>query len=184
MHSHDGETGLNPDLARAVASLRDLPEIDTAWVRRVADTAMQRRTIPSIARRGFHVTPLTAIAASLVCVLLGSGATALVLRARVEPSGAALAAERAGSAHVRFAIDAPAASTVAIVGDFNGWNPTSLPLRRGADGRTWVIDVPLAPGRYAYSFLVDGKLARDPAAPQARDDDFGSSNSVIMVKGS
>jgi 1,4-alpha-glucan branching enzyme len=115
-------------------------------------------------------------------MLVGAGATAITLRAR--DAGAPMAAQTSSARmRVRFTLEAPAATTVSIVGDFNGWNPTSLPMRREADG-TWTVEVPLAPGRYAYSFLVDGQLARDPAAPQARDDDFGSSNSVVMVRGS
>ena len=57
-------------------------------------------------------------------------------------------------------------------------------MRRSGDGRTWEIEVPLAPGRYAYSFVVDGRLERDPRAPQAVGDDFGSPSSVVMVRGS
>jgi hypothetical protein len=59
-----------------------------------------------------------------------------------------------------------------------------MPLRHSADGKSWEIEIPLPPGRYVYSFIVDGKLSRDPGAPQVRDDDFGSPNSVLMVKGS
>jgi hypothetical protein len=32
--------------------------------------------------------------------------------------------------------------------------------------------------------MVDGRLARDPAAPQDVSDDYGSPNSVLMVRGS
>ncbi|MGH7679469.1 MAG: isoamylase early set domain-containing protein, partial [Gemmatimonadaceae bacterium] len=92
--------------------------------------------------------------------------------------------QRMAQSNVRFTLVAPTASHVSIVGDFNGWNPSSLPLRRSADGRTWEVEVPLPPGRYAYSFVVDGALARDPSAPQALDADLGTTNSVVMVRGS
>jgi len=45
--------------------------------------------------------------------------------------------------------------------------------------------VPLAPGRYRYAFLVDGsRWLADPAAPRARDDEFGTPSSVVTVGGS
>jgi len=89
----------------------------------------------------------------------------------------------AGRSTVRFVFVAPYASNVALVGDFNGWNPSKMPMRRSADGRAWLIDVPLAPGRHVYSFVVDGDLAADPAAPRAGDDDFGVPSSVVLVSG-
>jgi len=183
MPEHENH-GLPRDLERAIATLREPPSLDPAWVRQVADTAMAPHRSRRDGPRGLQLTPLSAVAAAMACMLIGAGATALALRARETPPAAAPAGIAATTMRVRFSIEAPAATAVSIVGDFNGWNPTSLPLQRAGDGRTWVVDVPLAPGRYAYSFMVDGKLARDPAAPQARDDDFGSSNSIVMVRGS
>jgi hypothetical protein len=44
------------------------------------------------------------------------------------------------------------------------------------------VDVPLAPGRHLYAFVVDGtRWTPDPNAPLAPGDDFGAPNSVIMV---
>src|SRR5206468_3375197 len=79
--------------------------------------------------------------------------------------------EGGGRATVRFVYVAPYASRVALVGDFNAWNPAAMPMRRSADGRAWMIDVPLMRGRHVYAFVVDGDLAPDPAAPRAGDDD-------------
>jgi hypothetical protein len=54
-------------------------------------------------------------------------------------------------------------------------------MRRATDGRAWLLDVPLVPGRHVYSFVVDGDLTADPAAPRAGDDDFGVPSSVVLV---
>ena len=44
--------------------------------------------------------------------------------------------------------------------------------------------VRLAPGRYRYAFLVNGVEWRaDPAAPVAKDDEFGTPSSVVTVGG-
>jgi len=141
---------------------------------------------PRRARR-WELRPLTAIAAGILCGALGAGTMALVL-ARAPRFGSAqapLAAAGApvASSTVRFVLVAPYASRVSLVGDFNRWNPRAMPMRRSSDGRTWTVDVPLTPGRHLYSFLVDGDLAPDPAAPRAGDDDFGVPSSVILVSG-
>jgi hypothetical protein len=74
------------------------------------------------------------------------------------------------------------ASRVAIVGDFNDWDEGVSPLRRVSDKGVWTITIPLAPGRYHYTFVVDGTTwVPDPAAPRTLEDDFGRPNSVITV---
>jgi 1,4-alpha-glucan branching enzyme len=94
------------------------------------------------------------------------------------------AAPSVGPASVRpieFALRTPADSAVVLVGDFNDWNPAATPLRRASDG-VWSVTVPLRPGRYRYTFIVDGtRWRRDPAAPPALEDDFGAPTSVITI---
>jgi len=82
----------------------------------------------------------------------------------------------------QFVLVAPQASSVSLVGDFNDWDPARSPMQT-AQG-IWATTVPLAPGRYRYAFLVNGVEWRaDPGAPRARDDEFGTPNSVITVGG-
>ena len=82
----------------------------------------------------------------------------------------------------QFVLVAPQASSVALVGDFNDWDPGRSPMQT-AQG-VWATTVPLAPGRYRYAFLVNGVEWRaDPGAPRARDDEFGTPSSVITVGG-
>lgn len=79
---------------------------------------------------------------------------------------------------VAFSLNAPQASSVAIVGDFNDWKPT--PLSR--NGSAWEVRVRLAPGQYNYAFVIDGaRWVPDPRAPKNAADDFGSPNSVVTV---
>jgi len=143
--------------------------------------------------RHWRFRPVAAIAAGLACALVGAGIMALVLgrplrRGMSDPfmsltSTMPLPGESSaeGRSTVRFVFVAPYASRVALVGDFNAWNPAAMPMRRSVDGRAWLLDVPLAPGRHVYSFIVDGDLAPDPAAPRAGDDDFGVPSSVVLV---
>ena len=91
-----------------------------------------------------------------------------------------VALRRAEPGHpVRFALQAPTSHRVALVGDFNDWSREAAPLRQG-DGE-WSVTLRLRPGRYRYSFLVDGqRWVTDQAIP-AGDDDFDTPTSVITV---
>jgi 1,4-alpha-glucan branching enzyme len=71
---------------------------------------------------------------------------------------------------------------VALVGDFNDWDTGATQLRTTASGGLWTVEVPLAPGRHRYAFVVDGEEWRpDPAAPRAPGADFGTPSSVVTV---
>lgn len=85
-----------------------------------------------------------------------------------------------GADPFQFVLVAPQAASVALVGDFNDWDPTRSPMQT-AHG-VWATVVPLAPGRYRYAFLVNGVEWRaDPGAPAAIDDEFGAPSSVVTV---
>jgi hypothetical protein len=82
---------------------------------------------------------------------------------------------------IELRLSAPA-SQVMVVGDFNDWDPAATPLRPGNEGGTWTVELRLPPGRYRYTFLVDGRRwVPDPAEPRAADDDFGAPTSVLTV---
>lgn len=90
---------------------------------------------------------------------------------------------RSGAVATQFVFEAPAAQSVALVGDFNGWVPTAAPLVRLPSG-VWTVTVPLMPGRHVYAFLVDGvRLESDPRAAAVVDPDYGRPSSVVMVPG-
>lgn len=178
----DDEDRLPTPLADAVPLLRELPEMRAEWradvLREVSRPARVRRVSLSVP---------WAIAAGLVCALAGGGAALLATRDRGPAASMASTPALVTSGTtlpVRFSVVAPKAAQVSIVGDFNHWNPTTLPMRRSADGRTWEVEVRLPLGRYSYAFLIDGSLALDPAAPRGSGDDFGEPNSVVMVRGS
>lgn len=81
----------------------------------------------------------------------------------------------------RFVLIAPQASSVALVGDFNGWDSSATKLQ-ATHGGSWSISVSLPRGRHEYAFVVDGKRwLVDPSAALTRDDEFGVQSSVITV---
>ena len=85
----------------------------------------------------------------------------------------------------RFELEAPHASGVALVGDFNNWSLAATPMTPSADGTAWTVTVRLPAGRHVYAFVVDGakgsKWVPDPAALRAPDDGFGTANSVVLI---
>jgi hypothetical protein len=87
--------------------------------------------------------------------------------------------------YVHFVFVAPNAKSVSVVGDFNDWKINETPLRpvQNTQG-VWSVSVPLSPGRYTYTFVVDGETwVADPSAPPALEDDFGTPKSVVTVGG-
>jgi 1,4-alpha-glucan branching enzyme len=82
---------------------------------------------------------------------------------------------------VTFSLDRSGAQEVYLCGDFNQWSPTSLRMiRQGASDR-WAKRLTLAPGRYQYKFVVDGKWVHDPEASENVSNQHGSLNSVVEV---
>lgn len=182
-------------LREATALLRALPPVRTAWretlLSQLEPPPRQVTTRVPFVQRRWRVSPLFAAAAALVFTTVGGligyrVSTSNAMRRPVNAQSISAPARTVASSNVsdvalRLELVAPTATHVAIVGDFNQWNPTSLPMRRSADGRTWEIEVRLAPGRYTYGFVVDGRVRRDPRAPQSVSDDFGIPSSVLMV---
>lgn len=81
---------------------------------------------------------------------------------------------------VVFKVKALGAGRVNLAGDFNDWNPDSHPLERDETG-VWRIGLRLAPGRYEYKLLVDGRwwedIGKDHGVPNA----LGSRNRVLVI---
>ncbi len=81
---------------------------------------------------------------------------------------------------VHFALAAPQAKEVLLVGDFNDWVPGARPLRRNKLGvwKTWTT---LLPGTYEYRYLVDGEWHDDPACDRRVPNIHGTDNCLLVV---
>jgi hypothetical protein len=123
------------------------------------------------------------IASAAAVVLFAAGATAARIGGRLRPDATPAVASTAAlpSGTTRFVLVAPNAQRVALVGDFNLWDPAKAPMRRMQGSNAWVIDLPLSAGRHVYAFVVDGDVTADPSAPRTGGDDFGRPNSVVLV---
>ena len=190
---HDFESWLGGELRRPVriaassrgrimSRVRD--EARARALESLASGAAVRASAPRGNRRGWIAGQSGALLAAGVAGILalgtidgfaGSGANGAA-----RPIAAA--AIRDTLRLVRFVLAAPTASSVALVGDFNGWRRDATFLVSG-EGGTWTAAVALAPGRHRYAFVVDdSQWVADPADPVAAADS-GRPVSALFVEG-
>ncbi len=87
-------------------------------------------------------------------------------------------------AEITFSLQADASQvkSIAVVGDFNDWDPNRNPLLDDNNDGIWTATLQLEPGRYEYMFIIDGqKWVPDPAAYRYVSDGFGNKNAVIEI---
>lgn len=143
------------------------------------ESALQRFLAWCLRPRTLHWNPLALAGAGV----LAAGALLLVPRvgppAAIQTASAPVQAET-GLARVRLVYHGPA-KRVSVAGSFNAWSVDSAPMTEVRPG-VWTADLPLAPGRYEYSFVLDGaRWVPDPAAPVHVDDGFGQTNGRLEV---
>ena len=80
---------------------------------------------------------------------------------------------------VVFAIEAPDAQRVQLVGDFNEWTPDVNEMTPA--GRIWTSVVKLHPGRYRYRYVIDGQWQHDPLNADVEPAPYGGHNSVFVL---
>jgi hypothetical protein len=140
-------------------------------------------------RRTITVTPLSygLLAASIAMfALLGAAHAYTDLHRAAKPIVNALmpaAKKAAPTQRVQFVLVAPDAKKVAVVGDFNGWDPSHAAFQaKHRGGGVWSVTAPVPPGHHRYSFIVDDSVwVADPMAPRVIDNDYGLANSAIVV---
>jgi chromosome partitioning protein len=76
----------------------------------------------------------------------------------------------------------PRAESVQIAGDFNGWQPTKLPMEKVGENGVWQASAKLPPGKYRYRLVVDGQWQQDPYNEVTELNPFGGYNSIVEVK--
>ena len=83
---------------------------------------------------------------------------------------------------VQFMLTAPAASHVALAGDFNAWDPRAIAMTRDTRDGRWSVALALAPGRHTYAYVVDDtQWVRDPAGTPAEANELTPPRSIVIV---
>ncbi|MGH7585580.1 MAG: isoamylase early set domain-containing protein [Gemmatimonadales bacterium] len=175
---------LDAPLRRATDALRQPIQPMPGFEARVMEAVRAERQGGAhwlLRSRAVSLSPLAAIAAAALLVAGAALTTWAVVRDDVP---AQLTSAGSAAQTVRFVIAAPEAGSVALVGSFNDWDLAATPLQPAPAGGVWTVEIPLAPGRHEYAFVVDGvRWLVDPTAP-ASAADFGPPNSVVTVAGS
>ena len=75
------------------------------------------------------------------------------------------------------------AQTACLCGEFNDWDQSSHPMKRGKDG-SFSLTISLKPGRqYRYRFLLDGeRWENDWSAEDYAPNALGSEDSVVNIE--
>jgi Carbohydrate-binding module 48 (Isoamylase N-terminal domain) len=169
-------------LRKVVGDLRKPVRLDPSLDRRALDQirAESHRIAPPASRRwAVWIAGAAAAAGILLAVALPDRETAPEPASAVALEDATLPAD---ARPVRLRLAAPASSRVAVVGDFNDWDPAATPLHPTGDRGVWTVELSLKPGRYHYTFLIDGRRWQgDPAQARVTNSDFGAPVSVLTV---
>jgi chromosome partitioning protein len=80
---------------------------------------------------------------------------------------------------VLFTLEAPEANRVQLAGDFNAWDPAGSEME--FSNGVWRKMLALAPGRYRYRYVVDGRWQKDPMNSYVEPSPFGDQDSVIEL---
>ncbi len=113
-----------------------------------------------------RMTPAATKTSAMVAVLVAAFSAGI---AAIQEPGArrgplVVSPEVAADRRVTFRLQAPAAKSVTVSGDFG----SDAEMRKGDDG-IWSVTVgPLDPEMYVYFFSVDGVRLTDPANPQVK----------------
>lgn len=90
----------------------------------------------------------------------------------------------ANSTKISVTFEMPAdiqAETLAVLGDFNGWDEEAF-MKRRKDG-TWAKTIRMAPGTYRFRYLAsDGAWYNDPAADGYEPSGLGEDNCILIAE--
>ena len=88
---------------------------------------------------------------------------------------------RVGHGHVLFVQPLEVGGRVCVMGEFNGWSPTSLPMRRNEALGVHELSVELPAGSHRYMIVADGEPRSDRYNDRSTRDELGETVSLIDV---
>jgi hypothetical protein len=184
------DAGGTDEWDRMVASFRKAAPSGGAppWLEQRVMAEIQSLPTPGIVGRwlGWLLNPTPIRVSPLATGLVAAAFAAVILLPGTEvapPISETPTPATPGEAivYVQFLLEAPAATSVAVAGDFSEWEPQFSLADADGDG-VWTGRVPLRPGVHGYMFLIDGEeWATDPRADRYQDDGFGNRNAVLAV---
>ena len=86
-----------------------------------------------------------------------------------------------GTGMVEFRFFRPAATSVAVAGNFNEWREDELAMKPQGDG-WWTAKAKLNAGEYRFKYVADGEWYTDFAAYGIEKSPFGWDSVVVVPK--
>jgi 1,4-alpha-glucan branching enzyme len=91
-----------------------------------------------------------------------------------------MAAQNTSKQKVTFSFAGSDVESVALAGDFTGWQQAPLAFKKQKNG-IWKKTVSLPPGRYEYRLLVNGQWRDDPQCGERVPNQYGGENCICIV---
>lgn len=166
----DGTSFAAPITASVIAQMLEAnPRLSPAAVKNILITTAERIQSQRPIRQGFGV-------------LKARRAVELALSEKHFFDSKGFSAPTRRGNKVVFTFHRDQAQSVNLVGDLNGWDRTSLPMKRSRNG-LWRLELD-KPGRepFRYKFLVDNTdWIEDPTHGMKEEDGFGGFHSVLEI---
>jgi hypothetical protein len=181
-----GESGTVAE--RIAAPLRSAERLPADFEERLLTRIRAERAqaaLPKVVPRSWWTAPRTITRAPIMSFALAAGFAAIVamttlVATQSGPLASTLAATPDTVHVIRFVYHDTSASHIAVVGDFNEWGASEIPLRANGDG-VWTATVALPAGSHEYAFVVNrDRWVADPAALSTRDE-FGTPTSRVKL---
>jgi len=185
-------TPMNPAMSRAaelVERARALSARTAALAAKLAadpDVAAEGELVGAAATNGTTATAtLTAPAPAAATDGQSNGQSEVATAVRREQLARKLArmhGVRCTSQGVLFVQPVSDARRICVAGDFNGWSPDATPLKRDDELGVFQACILVAPGRYRYRLVVDGRWVHDPYNSYVESNPYGELNSILEVE--
>ena len=153
------------------------PWMENAVMSEIALTSVPKESVFDwlLRPRTIRLSPLTSLAMAAAAVAV------FVLLPNQPPDAPQLGPVAVTEILVEFSLEAPGATTVAVAGDFSGWESDFVLDDADGDG-IWTGRIPITPGVHQYMFVINGTdWVTDPRAQRYSDDGFGNRNAILAV---
>ena len=160
----------------------DEPKQAPAWMENAVMSQIALADAPKESLFGWLLRPRTLRLSPLTSLAMAAAAVAVFLvLPNPTPDAPQLGPVAVTEILVEFSLEAPGATSVAVAGDFSGWESDFVLDDANGDG-IWTGRIPITPGLHKYMFVINGTdWVTDPRAQRYSDDGFGNRNAVLAV---
>ena len=160
----------------------DEPKQAPVWMENAVMSQIALAEAPKETILGWLLRPRTIRLSPLTSLAMAAAAVAVfVLLPNQPPDAPQLGPVAVTEILVEFSLEAPGATTVAVAGDFSGWESDFVLDDADGDG-IWTGRIPITPGVHQYMFVINGTdWVTDPRAQRYSDDGFGNRNAILAV---